>query len=50
MILLVAAIDGNSNKKEGGGGGERKFKEGKFIFIILLLHQKLEKGEITPGL
>jgi hypothetical protein len=32
------------------GGGERKLKEGKFIFIILLLHQKLEKGEITPGL
>jgi len=36
--------------KRKEGKGERKLKEGKFIFIILLLHQKLEKGEITPGL
>lgn len=45
MILAVASVEGNSNEEEGKG--ERKsLPTRKFIFSILLSHQKLERVEI----
>jgi hypothetical protein len=43
MILLVAAIDGNSNKKEGGER-RKKAQRGKIHFHHFIITSEVRKG------
>jgi hypothetical protein len=42
MILLVAAIDGNSNKQDGGG--RKKAQRGKIHFHHFIITSEVRKG------